>query len=230
MTGSCTDNGCAGQWENRGSCVDFSNSVDFQHVGGTFNLSSGSKPGLCGHQSGKKDCCHCLQLINWDGDCVKFSSDPLSSVQSNIVLNTREHCIESCQTANYRFAGVRNGSTCWCGDEAPSQDDLRPGECNMPCPGNVNETCGAAYATNVFDIHCEDCLPTSTTTTTTTTTTAIGCPDLTAGAQTITCTCPSSGTLYSFRCHVPIPIPSPRILFRQQGQSHPTLKINYTVK
>ena len=44
-TGNCTDNGCTSQWGNHGSCVDFSNSVDFQHLGTTFNLSSGAKPG-----------------------------------------------------------------------------------------------------------------------------------------------------------------------------------------
>ena len=106
-TGNCTDNGCQSQWENRGSCVDFSSSVDFEHVGKTFNLSSGSKPGLCGHQGGKKDCCHCLQLINWDGDCVQLSADRLSSFHMDTSTNTREHCIESCQSANFRYA-------CWC--------------------------------------------------------------------------------------------------------------------
>ena len=63
-TGSCTDNGCSSQWGNHGSCVDFSNSVDFEHLEATFNLSSGAKPGLCGHNTnGKKDCCHCLNTL-----------------------------------------------------------------------------------------------------------------------------------------------------------------------
>merc|ERR550532_3187607 len=59
--GNCTDNGCSSQWGNHGSCVDFSNSVDFEHLGATFNLSSGAKTGFCGHNTnGKEDCCHCL--------------------------------------------------------------------------------------------------------------------------------------------------------------------------
>merc|ERR550519_1789966 len=63
--GNCIDNGCSSQWGNHGSCVDFSNTdVDFEHLGATFNLSSGAKPGLCGHNSnGKKDCCHCLNTF-----------------------------------------------------------------------------------------------------------------------------------------------------------------------
>ena len=49
---------------NLARCVDFSKTVDFAHLRTTFNLSSGSKSGLCGHgTSGLEDCCHCLRLI-----------------------------------------------------------------------------------------------------------------------------------------------------------------------
>ena len=92
LTGNCTDNGCTSQWGNHGSCVDFSNTVDFKHLGATFNLSSGAKAGFCGHNSnGKKDCCHCLNTyINWNGDCVEFSRGILSGWHDISYSNSRE--------------------------------------------------------------------------------------------------------------------------------------------
>ena len=135
--------------------------MDFEHLTGTFNLSAGSKPGLCGHNSnGKKDCCHCLNLlVSWNGDCVDFSGDLLSGLHSVISANTREECIALCQFENFKYAGLQNGTSCWCGNKGPSHGNIREGECDIPCPGNVAQICGSATKMNIFDTQCESCLP-----------------------------------------------------------------------
>ena len=204
-SGNCTDNGCESQWQNQGRCVDFSNTdMKFEHLEATFNLSSGSIPGLCGHNSNrKKDCCHCLQMVKWDGDCVKLAPDSLSTLQIKTSYNTIDLCIDTCKSSNFNYAGVFNGSTCWCGNLAPSPEDLRPGQCDIPCPGNIGQICGATSAMNIFDLNCEDSVPTAATTIaiastsasaiTTTSADDLILPQITAATNANTCVCPSTG-------------------------------------
>ena len=165
-TGSCRDNGCSSQWENHGACVDFSNNVDFVHLEAMFNLSAGSKQGLCANNyNEKKECCHCLNSrVTWIGDCTEFSESLSSQMHLTISpTNSLEECITLCQSRDHRYAGLQNGSSCWCGDEEPQRDDIRPGECDTHCPGNDHQICGAETKINVYDTDCKECIPTAMT-------------------------------------------------------------------
>ena len=60
----CVDNGCEEAFDGQGECVNFraSANVDFTSLASEYDLSAGSKSGLCGHQQeGKEECCHCLK-------------------------------------------------------------------------------------------------------------------------------------------------------------------------
>ena len=93
-TGNCTDIGCSSQWENHGSCVDFSNTdVDFEHLGATLSehlhkLERGLRRVFPGYS---------LRLARH-----------LLFQQSRIGI---------CQFEKFRYAGVQNGTSCWCGNE-----------------------------------------------------------------------------------------------------------------
>ena len=51
----------------------------------------------------------------------------------------------------YHYAGVQYGGECWCGNQEPSSSMLtQASDCNMPCPGNSSEVCGAGYRVNVY--------------------------------------------------------------------------------
>ena len=52
---------------------------------------------------------------------------------------------------NYAFSGLQNGKQCWCGNKAPSLDDLLPdSDCNTPCRANNKRMCGAGMKNNIF--------------------------------------------------------------------------------
>ncbi|KIM49752.1 hypothetical protein M413DRAFT_408037 [Hebeloma cylindrosporum] len=60
-----------------------------------------------------------------------------------------ETCINFCSSGNYIFAGVEFGH-CDSTIQIPSQLAALS-DCNMPCSGNVNETCGGPIRLNIFD-------------------------------------------------------------------------------
>ena len=80
-------------------CVDFSKTVDFAHLRTKFNLSSGSKPGLCAHgTSGLEDCCHCLRLMSYS----KESTTGPYSIDLSRFYNDF-HCILSTYNGGKHF-------------------------------------------------------------------------------------------------------------------------------
>ena len=51
-----------------------------------------------------------------------------------------------------RYYGLQNGDECHCGD---NDSDFLPADqyqCNMPCSGNCDETCGGSWRMNVYKI------------------------------------------------------------------------------
>ena len=82
-----------------------------------------------------------------------FSDDYLS----------REKCLDACESAFYRYAGLENGRDCYCGNNmelSPLWIEPRPTnariipdiECNLPCSGDLNEKCGGDNNLNIFTI------------------------------------------------------------------------------
>jgi hypothetical protein len=55
--------------------------------------------------------------------------------------NTNEQCISACSAAGWLFAATQYHNECWCGNAIPIQGDNEQ-DCNFPCSGNGNETCG----------------------------------------------------------------------------------------
>lgn len=64
---------------------------------------------------------------------------------------TVESCLQVCGISGYPWFGLEYSSECWCGANLSPQATLRdPSECNMPCSGNANETCGGPVRLNVY--------------------------------------------------------------------------------
>ncbi|KAI9453138.1 WSC domain-containing protein [Lactarius psammicola] len=64
---------------------------------------------------------------------------------------TVESCITFCNHQNYLYAGVENGEDCHCGNYlAKSAKIGLSTECNVKCPGNSREICGAKHHLNLY--------------------------------------------------------------------------------
>jgi hypothetical protein len=62
--------------------------------------------------------------------------------------NSPEECMETCYDLGFAYAGVQYSSWCFCGD---SYGKLGPAEnCDMTCVGDQDETCGGAWANEVW--------------------------------------------------------------------------------
>ncbi|KAH6603806.1 wsc domain-containing [Trichoderma cornu-damae] len=79
-----------------------------------------------------------------------------SQVYNNDTTMTAQVCLSHCQ--QYKYAGVEYGQECWCGDalNLAGWADATPGrnvsssECNLPCPGNATEYCGAGNRLQLY--------------------------------------------------------------------------------
>ena len=66
---------------------------------------------------------------------------------------TVDKCKEKCYHVQYKMAGLKDGTECWCGDQvnttvstlAENQND-----CNTPCGGDPKVICGGTQRMNVF--------------------------------------------------------------------------------
>lgn len=66
---------------------------------------------------------------------------------------TIELCLNACQAAGYKIAGVEYASQCYCGNAFANGGALAAdgnAQCNMPCDGNTAEICGGPDRLNVF--------------------------------------------------------------------------------
>jgi hypothetical protein len=67
---------------------------------------------------------------------------------------TVEQCVSSCGSRGYEYAGVQDGSQCWCGSGNYSSQGVSA-SCNMACTGNSAETCGGGSTNGVYSAQTE---------------------------------------------------------------------------
>ncbi|KFY34113.1 hypothetical protein V494_07045 [Pseudogymnoascus sp. VKM F-4513 (FW-928)] len=86
-------------------------------------------------------------------DSVAARSLPQGMAVAGNAAMTTELCLEACQAAGYKIAGLEYANQCYCGNEftaggvpAPDGD----AQCNMPCAGNAAEMCGGPDRLNVY--------------------------------------------------------------------------------
>jgi hypothetical protein len=67
---------------------------------------------------------------------------------------TPASCRAVCAAAGKSYAGVQNGSECWCGTSNPPNASppygLRTGECTTPCAGDAAVACGGTWRNSVY--------------------------------------------------------------------------------
>ena len=66
-----------------------------------------------------------------------------------VSLNSEEVCMAHC--IDHSYFGLM-GSGCFCSNNLPDENLLRPGECNSPCAGNTNQICGALTRISVYPV------------------------------------------------------------------------------
>jgi hypothetical protein len=89
-------------------------------------------------------------------DSVEQRVLPDHTIQFNNL--TYATCASFC--TGYQYFGVEYGSECYCGKSLSNNTSHRPeGECNMPCTGDSNATCGAAFRIGVFKSNATLILP-----------------------------------------------------------------------
>lgn len=59
-------------------------------------------------------------------------------------------CQDSCYRAGYELVGVEAGNECWCSSFIGGEWAKSQSECDMPCSGNEDETCGGEGRLNIF--------------------------------------------------------------------------------
>ncbi|HVF64470.1 MAG TPA: WSC domain-containing protein, partial [Casimicrobiaceae bacterium] len=62
--------------------------------------------------------------------------------------NTPQRCIATCQAKGFAYAGVQYGESCLCGNRYGKYGAAN--NCNVPCTGDRNQTCGGNYANSVY--------------------------------------------------------------------------------
>lgn len=73
---------------------------------------------------------------------MAYSASPLSS----------RACRTACANQGYTYAGTSNGNTCYCGNSLERGQKTLMSNCNTPCQGNTNETCGGG-GTGFVDVY-----------------------------------------------------------------------------
>ena len=70
---------------------------------------------------------------------------------NNLSDNTPSACIQLCRSKGFKYAGVQYTTQCFCGNEAPPSDRIRPeSQCNAQCPGDKSKMCGGPFRMNVY--------------------------------------------------------------------------------
>ncbi len=83
------------------------------------------------------------------GDISEGGHRELPYFAGEYSLNGQRSCIHLCLIAGYQFAGAQNSNQCWCGNSY-GQYGVDLNGCNMPCVGNMVETCGGPYRNSVY--------------------------------------------------------------------------------
>ena len=51
---------------------------------------------------------------------------------------------------DYKYFGLQNGDSCYCGNDDSQFVPVPPEECDHPCSGNANEKCGSSWRLSVY--------------------------------------------------------------------------------
>ncbi|KAL1944371.1 hypothetical protein VTO73DRAFT_3556 [Trametes versicolor] len=79
---------------------------------------------------------------------------------------TIESCLSTCKSKGLRFAGLKNGNTCSCGNTFDTSKVSTKYACNIACKGDGGEFCGAANRLAVYNSGAVVTVPPSQPTTT----------------------------------------------------------------
>ncbi|KAL1732013.1 hypothetical protein EV714DRAFT_248189 [Schizophyllum commune] len=75
----------------------------------------------------------------------------LTGGSSTDAAMTIEKCLSSCASKGLQFAGLKAGTTCSCGNSLDTSKVSSSYACNVPCPGDGGEFCGAASRVAVYN-------------------------------------------------------------------------------
>jgi len=68
----------------------------------------------------------------------------ISSVMSEQI------CGQYCITLSFKYLGLQNGNSCYCGSQAPRYPQLSDSSCSVPCALNPSQMCGGINANSVL--------------------------------------------------------------------------------
>jgi len=119
----------------------------------------------------------------WDfvGCLGSSSSFPTFTLSDTDASMTIEICVSACQVSDYTYAGLYLQS-CYCANSVSGTTDVSDGSCDLPCPGDPDESCGGQNrgASNNILLDVYENSP-STTTSSSATSTSSGAPDHSGG-------------------------------------------------
>ena len=89
-----------------------------------------------------------------NGQCFRDNPNRiLNGINKRNNFLTIENCKEFCFIYGYAFAGVQDSKQCFCGNIQPSMMMSIPNsECTKKCSGDNSQTCGGAWAMNVYAV------------------------------------------------------------------------------
>jgi hypothetical protein len=65
---------------------------------------------------------------------------------------TLDRCYYLCDINNFAFAGLQNGSYCYCGKSFGRYPKVNNAKCNCPCSGNKKTQCGCYLTNRIFQL------------------------------------------------------------------------------
>jgi hypothetical protein len=81
------------------------------------------------------------------------TNDMDTSTTINDSPNLLGECKDTCQGKGYKYFGVENGDTCWCGDDFGSLGQNSASlTCSTPCIGTAGQLCGSSDSNSVYEI------------------------------------------------------------------------------
>eukprot|EP00117_Sycon_ciliatum_P035980 scpid89293/ scgid27159/ Xylosyltransferase oxt; Imaginal disk type I; Peptide O-xylosyltransferase len=90
-----------------------------------------------------------LGADNVIGCFLQRSNSPLNR-SVTLGCNTPGVCITSCRQLGFRYAGLSDGTRCWCGHSFPAMDKVLANDCNLVCPFEPSLGCGGSQRSLIF--------------------------------------------------------------------------------
>ncbi|KAG8326121.1 hypothetical protein J6590_050452 [Homalodisca vitripennis] len=85
----------------------------------------------------------CFRYHYPDNDAPDFTH----KIDGTAAAQTVENCLAECLKLFFRFIGLMNGQSCWCGSSFGSQGAAL---CPQTCYGNSSQFCGGFQALSVY--------------------------------------------------------------------------------